>query len=189
MERRWCSSARRRAGARAAAWRTALRNLLPLAIAAVAVIVVYYLLDRWADYSSKPASTLASYLTLKFRKPVKPSSVLRAFNVALWLVRWAIVPVLLLPMLSAIASGGWRGFRAFGALTRKWLYWIEAPLLLVCAVAIPLKLLGWVPQVGGFGMETVSFVLRAGVAYLLFVAAWLTLAFVTSGGTPASHPS
>jgi hypothetical protein len=167
-----------------AAWRTALRNLLPLAIAALAVIVVYYFLARWADYSSKPASTFASYLTLKLRKPVKPSSVLRAFNVALWIVRWMIVPVLLLPMLSSIAGGGWRGFRAFGAFTRKWLYWIEAPLLLVLAITAPLKLLGWVPQVGGFGMETASFVLRAVVAYLLFVAAWLLLAFVTSGGTP-----
>ena len=102
----------------------------------------------------------------------------------LWLVRWVILPVSLLPMLSAIAGDGWRGFRAFGAFTRKWLYWIEAPLLLLGALALPLKLLGWVPQVGGFGMQTASFVLRAGVAYLLFVTAWLLLAFITSAGKP-----
>jgi hypothetical protein len=172
---------RRGAGA---AWRTALRHLAPVAIAVVAVLVIYYFLARWDNYSSRPAAELASWLTLTFRKPVKPSWVLRGFHAALWLVRWAILPVLLLPMLSFIAEYGWSGFRAFGVFARRWLYWIEAPLLLVCALALPLKLLGWVPQVGGFGMESISFVVRAGLAYLLFVTAWLLLAFVTSGGRP-----
>jgi len=167
-----------------AAWRIALRNLAPLAVAALAVIVLYYWLARWADYSSTPASQLASFLTLRLRKPVKPVSVLRVFNALLWLVRWAILPALLLPMLSAIAAMGWRGFQALGARARKWLYWIETPLLLVCTIAIPLKLVSWVPEVGGFGFQTLSFVLRAGAAYLLFVVAWLVLAFVTSGGRP-----
>jgi hypothetical protein len=99
-----------------------------------------------------------------------------------WLVRWMIVPVLLLPMMSAVASGGWRGFRAVGALARQWLYWVEAPLLLLCTLRLPLKLLGWAPHFGGFGWEMVSFVLRAAAAYVLFVAAGLALAFVTSGG-------
>ena len=62
-------------------------------------------------------------------------------------------------------------------------YWIEVPLLLLTAL-IPLKLLGWVPHVNSFGMETASFVLRAAFAYLLWGAAWLVLAFVTSGGSP-----
>ncbi len=166
------------------AWRAALRNLPPLAIAALAVAAVYYLLARWADYSPTPTARVASYLTLTFRKPVKPASILRAFNIVLWLVRWVILPVLLLPMLSEIAGRGWRGFRAFGAFTRKWLFWIEAPLLLLCALALPLKLVTWVPEVGGFGWQSASFVLRAGAAYLFFVTAWLLLAFITSAGKP-----
>ncbi len=166
------------------AWRTALRNLLPLAIAVIVVATIYWLLARWADYSTKPAFQIASYLTLKFRTPVRPASVLRVFNAVLWVVRWAVLPVLLLPMASAIAGRGWSGFRAIGANARKWLYWIEVPILLLCVFWIPLKLLGWVPHVNGFGMETVSFTLRAVFAYLLFGTAWLVLAFVTSGGKP-----
>jgi hypothetical protein len=167
-----------------AAWRSTVRNLLPLALLALAVVVVYFLLARWADYSSTPASTVASYLTLKIRKPVRPAAVLRVFNVALWLVRWVAIPVLLLPILSAIASRGWSGYRAWGTLHRTWLYWIEVPVLLVCALWVPLKLLGWVPGVNGFSTEMASFVLRAGIAYLLLVTAWLLLAFVTSAGKP-----
>ena len=56
--------------------------------------------------------------------------------------------------------------------------------MLVCALWIPLQLMGWAPHVGGFGMEMFSFVVRLIAAYLLFVGAWLALTFLTSGGNP-----
>lgn len=166
------------------AWRAALSNLLPLALIAVALLVVYYFLARWSDYSATPALRLASFLTLEMRKPVKPATVKNIFNIVLWLVRWMILPVLLLPMIAAVAAQGWQGFRKIGGLAQKWLYWIVTPVLLYAAFVIPVKLLSWVPSVSGFSMETVSFATRAGMAYLLFIAAWLLLAFATSGGKP-----
>lgn len=167
-----------------AAWKAALRNLLPLAFAAAMIAGIYYLLSLWDDYSSHPASQVASYLTLKLRKPVRPSSVLRVFKIVLGLVRWVALPVLFLPMIAAISSHGWRGFQSVGALARKWLYWIQAPALLLCSVWLPFAILGWIPRVHSFGMEAASFTVRALLAYLLFVVAWLMLAFVTSTGTP-----
>jgi hypothetical protein len=166
------------------AWKTASRNLLPLAAAAVAIAGVYWLLAMWQDYSSDPALTLASYLTLKLRKPITPASVLKVFDAALWLARWVVLPVALLPMLDAISTEGWRGFKPIGAGVRKWWYWVAAPALLLCAFWVPLKMLGWTPRAGGFALEMVSFVLRAALAYLLFGAAWLALAFATSAGKP-----
>jgi hypothetical protein len=167
-----------------AAWRSALRHLLPLSVAAISILVVYFLLAFWSGYSATPAAKIASYLTLTLRKPVRPSAVLRVLDAALWLVRWMILPAVLLPVIANIARRGWRGLSSLGTMTRKWWYWLEAPLLLLCAVWLPLKLLGWIPRVNGFGMEALSFALRAGAAYLLFAAAWLALAFVTSGGKP-----
>jgi hypothetical protein len=167
-----------------AAWRTAFRNLFPLAVAAVLAGILYWLLAQWAAYSTQPAFRIASYLTLHSRAPVRPTSVSRIFNAALWVVRWAVLPVLLLPMISAVAARGWRGFPAIGERTRRWLYWIEVPVLLVCTFWIPLKLVGWVPQVNGFRLETASFILRAALAYLLFGICWLFLAFITSAGNP-----
>lgn len=166
------------------AYRTALRNLVPLTLAMLVALGIYYLLVRWADYSENPASTLASYLTLKLRKPVSPAGVLRAFNAVLWVVRWVIAPVLLIPVLANAASRGWSAFRGIGALALRWFYWIAAPLLLLGALWVPLRLLGWVPHMGSFSAEMASFVVRALLAYLLFVAGWLVLAFVTSGGKP-----
>jgi hypothetical protein len=168
------------------AWRTSLRNVLPLAVAILLLIAVYLLLAKWEDYSSQPAFKIASYLTLKLRKPVRPSSIARVFNIILWLVEWMVLPVLLLPMLSAISASGWNGFAAAGSKAKKWFYWIETPVLLFCAVRLPLLLLHWVPRFESFGVQTASFAARAVVAYLLFGGAWLILASVTPDATQPS---
>ncbi|MGP8245658.1 MAG: hypothetical protein ACLQVN_14210 [Bryobacteraceae bacterium] len=167
-----------------AAWRTALRHLLPLAVAAMLLLFLYLALDGWTESRDSWAAKTASWFTLKLRQPVRPAAVLRAFDIALWLVRWMVLPVLWLPMLAGIASVGWRGFLALGSRWRKPLYWLEAPVLLWMAVWVPLKLLAWIPEISGFSLQMASFVVRAAAAYLLFVAGWLGIAFVTSGGKP-----
>ena len=171
-------------------WRTSLRNILPFAVAVLLLIVVYWALAQWTDYSSQPAFKMASYATLKLRKPVRPSSIQRVFNTILWLVEWMALPVLFLPMLSAISESGWRGFTAAGSNARRWLYWVGTPVLLFCALRLPLLLVYWVPHVDSFGMQAASFASRAVVAYLLFGGAWLLLASVTPDGSPrATQPS
>ena len=167
-----------------AAWRATVGRLVPLAAAACVLAVIYWLIERWAEYSGQPAFQIASYLTLKLRTPVRPASAMRVFNTLTWLVRWVVVPVLFLPMCSAIVARGWIGFRDIGARVRGWVYWIEVPVLLLCIAWVPRKLLAWVPLTEGFGLEMASFVVRAAVAYLLFCASWLVLAYVTSAGKP-----
>jgi hypothetical protein len=54
--------------------------------------------------------------------------------------------------------------------------------LLLCALGIPWQLVGWVPRVGSFTLEVLSFTARASVSYLLFITAWTFLASLTSGG-------
>ena len=164
-------------------FRAALRNLLPILAAAILILALYLLLALWANYSTRPAFTISSWLTLKLRKPVRPNSVYRIFKTVTWLVRWLVLPVIVLPWIAAVSSRGWQGFRP--KLAARRLYWLQAPVLLLCALWVPFKLLDWVPHVGSFTMEMVSFVIRLLAAYLLFVAAWLLLAFLTSGGRPA----
>lgn len=162
------------------AFRTALRNLAPLVVAAIAVVVVYHLLMRARDAMDNPGFRLASWLTLHLRKPVKPATVQAVFHAVFWVARWVVVPVLILPIGPAIVSRGWVGFGAVASRCRAWLYWLEAPALLLVAVWAPLHLVGWVPHMHSFGGEMTSFVVRAAVAYLLFAAGWLGLAFVTA---------
>jgi len=168
------------------AFRTTLRHLLPLVLMVLAAIAIYVFLAWWASYSFTPAAKLASWLTLKFRKPVRPSTVMRYFNAVLWMVRWVLLPADLLPLFSGVAARGWRGFNEFGWRRYSRLYRLEAPLLTLCALWVPFRLLDWVPRVNGFQMEMVSFALRTAAAYLLFVGAAMVLAYLTSRGKPAA---
>jgi hypothetical protein len=110
---------------------------------------------------------------------------LRYFNALLWMVRWVLLPADLLPLFSGVASRGWRGFKEFGWRRYSRWYRLEVPLLTLCAVWAPFRLVDWVPRVKGFNMEMLSFGLRVGAAYILFVSAAMVLAFLTSRGKPA----
>ena len=163
--------------------RRALPNLLPLFAAVVMLALVYILLGRCEGWSAKPAFRIASYLTLKLRKPFRPSSVQWWFTGAIWLVKWVVLPVMCLPMLAGIASRGWAGFGDLGRRARDWRYWIAAPLLALAALWAPFQIYRWVPHAGTFGMEMTSFVLRILAGYLLAVAAWLVLVRMTSAAS------
>jgi putative effector of murein hydrolase LrgA (UPF0299 family) len=100
-----------------------------------------------------------------------------------WIARWIVLPTLLVSLFAGAAAHGWRAWRGFSIRS------LAAPALVFLGVWIPMRLLAWVPRVSSFSMEMTSFVLRAAVAYLLFVVAWLLLAFLTSGGNPRlTHP-
>lgn len=172
------------------AWRIAARNVLPLAVAAIGIAILYWLLALWQDFSKGPAFLLGSFLTLTFRKPVAPALMLTIFDAILFLIRWAVLPVLLLPMLSAISTRGWPGFASAGRDGKRWWYWLAVPLLLLAALWAPFAILAWKPHMANFSLEMVSFTLRAAAAYLLFAAGWLALAFATSAGRPSfTQPS
>ncbi len=161
------------------AFRTALRHVPLLLAAAILVLGIYGLLAWAAAASGQPAFRLASWMTLKLRSPVKPANIARIFLATFWIVRWVVLPVALLPMVSGIAARGWRGFGEF-SWRGGWRYWLLVPLLLVAGLLLPFVLLGWVPTVGGFTLEVVSFSLRMLAAYLLFVAAAWTLERLTA---------
>jgi len=164
------------------ALRSTLRNVLPILVIVCAATAIYLLLEQWADYSQQPAFRIASWLTMKFRKPVKPTSVERIFNIVLWIVEWVVIPVFLVPIFAAAASRGWRGLRPRAPERR---YWILCPVLLVLALWLPMRLITWTPYHGAFSLEMISFVFRAAAACLLFLFNWLLLARMT--GAPIAQ--
>jgi hypothetical protein len=156
------------------AFAVSMRRVPALLVAAILVLALYGLVVWAAAASGQPAFRLASWLTLKFRTPVKPVTVARIFLGGFWIVRWVLLPVVLLPMASGIAAHGWHGIHEIGC-RRGRRYWLEAPLLLVAGLLLPFVVLGWVPAVSGFALEVVSFAVRMLAAYLLFVGAVWTL--------------
>jgi hypothetical protein len=99
-------------------------------------------------------------------------------------VRWIVLPLVLVPMVSAIAAGGWRGFGAIGWRVRQW----RIPVLLVAGLLLPWLLLGWVPRAGGFSMEVASFALRALFAYVICIGSLIAVSAAASQGeSPTPH--
>ena len=131
------------------AFRTALRRL-PLLLGAAIVAIAIYGALAWLPG------------LVKLRKPAM-------FNGALWVVRWIVLPVLFVPIFSAIAAGGGVQWR------RSWRYWIAVPVLLLAGLMLPMIVLDWIPRAGSFWVEMFSFAARAAVAYLLFVASLVGL--------------
>lgn len=101
-----------------------------------------------------------------------------------WIARWITLPMLLVPLFAGAASHGWRVWRGYSPRA------LAAPVFVFLGVWIPLRLLTWVPRASSFNLEMTSFVLRATLAYLLFVVAWMRLAHLTSAGSPrVTQPS
>jgi hypothetical protein len=161
-----------------------LHRLLPVLAVVVVTALIYFGLQAWRPLNDSRATDIASYMTLKSQKPVRPATIQRVFDMAWWVLLWVLLPPLVLPLASGAASLGWRGYREFSARWKDWRYWLLAPVSLIVAVWVPLKLIVWTPMMRGFSTELVSLIARFGLAYLLFVAFCLLLAFVTSRGRP-----
>ncbi len=153
----------------------ALSRLPALLAAAVAILLLYIALGWLQQKLSGPAFTVASWLTLELRKPVKPATATRFVAVIFWLLRWIVLPVVLMPWVNAIAYTGFRGFFPRKLFPRTWLERALTPALLILAIYVPLKLLAWHPLMSSFGIEMTSFVIRCAVAYLLFAGGLLML--------------
>jgi hypothetical protein len=153
-------------------FRAALRRLPLLLVVAIVVLLVYIALAKLEEASADPAFRFASWLTLKFRKPVKPATVTRIVGAIFWLIRWIVLPILLLPLVHFVAT--WRrprGLRGGPVWTQRLL----TPLLLLAAIWLPSRILHWHPRMETFPLEMISFIIRAAIAYLLFTAGLLAL--------------
>jgi len=157
-------------------WKHSALHLLPLVLGAVGMVLLLWAVKVGADHAIASAA--------KMHGRVRPATAASTIRWAARVLEFGVLPVMLLPMLSAIARQGWRGFGAIGSMSTKWLFWIEVPVLIVLAFRVPLWLVLWVPRIEGFRAQAVSFGVRAIAAYFLLAAGWLLLAFVTSRGKP-----
>lgn len=155
-----------------------LRCLAPLTGLCVLALAVYAALIWLQSNYAKAAFEIASFLTLHLRTPVPPSAIQRIFHVIVLTLDWGIVPAALLRISGRIAAENPIRRRNF------WLFSMAVAALLFCAIRTPFKLFFWIPTIASFNGQLLSFVVRAGAGYLLFVVCILLLEFITVAGMP-----
>lgn len=159
------------------------RRILPLLLLGIVATFVY--LGLWLWDPKALVLWVSSALTMLTQSPVRPAWILRTVESVVMAIRWCVLPVLLVPLASGLATRGWQGWREYRTQLKNWRYWVIVPVALIVAVWVPLWLVAWTPVRGTFTAEMSSFVARSAAAYFLFVAASLVLAFATSRGNPA----
>ena len=166
-----------------------LPALAPFALVCVAAALVYALFSRAGDQTADTGASIASWLTLKLRHPVKPVVIAR---VLLWIVRiveWFAAPLVFVTLACSTAQRGWRGFvRSPLAILRR-RYTLLCPALLLAAFFVPHLIANWVPGLHGMTLQTVSAVVRFAVAWLILITAWLALVRETAIADSAAAAS
>jgi hypothetical protein len=169
----------------AVATKRTLRNILPLLILGIVIILIYVALNYFYNSFGHEAFNIGSYTTMKLRRPVEPTKVLIAFHIFIWILQWFVVPILAFPLAAEVANKGWSGFNSSAFhRSKKFLFWIEAAVILVAATHLPLHLFFWIPKMSSFPLEVVSVTLRIGIGYLLFTAGLLAVEYFTASGNP-----
>ena len=138
-------------------------------IAAIAAVIACCV---WlAGYRPRVGFSIASHLTLWFRRPIKPQTMGTLYAGLLWIVGAAGV-LALLP----------KAVQARPTLR----YWIGSALLLLAGIWLPGLIVGWVPKFTSFGAQTASMIVRFTLAYAIALAAWLSITALARGSRSAA---
>ena len=149
------------AGLLAAAFHVRFRRMAGFVVLLVACVGIAYWLSGYAEASG---NWLAAKVSVWRRRPSNPMAWALRYS---WLV-WGACALTVFVVLAACAGGR-------RVLTR-WPYWLLCLALVVAGAWLPWRLVWWVPTAQTITAQTVSLVLRFGLAYLLWLGSLLAFA-------------
>jgi len=162
------------------AFGTALRNLLPVALCAAVLYLLFLLAASAGAYTETLPPYLRSIMPAFLRRQVGLSTIQGLFDSFLFALRWILAPGLILPFLASAAHSGFRGLgrRGFAAWKRTLFslsYWALLVLAALVGVLATQKIMGMTPdfRTSTYAQETTSLIFRASVSYLLGLFAWM----------------
>jgi hypothetical protein len=160
------------------ALKNAVKHLPALLVWALVLFALEWLVSQLDQYDSRVAGFLRSEFPAWLRKIISEPALNNIYSSLIWLLRWVVLPGLLLPFALSCAAKGFRGFLAFGNwvwVLRSLGYWIAlivgALLGVVCIGAI----MGWKldPKTATLSAEETSLAFRLLFGYLLGIFSWL----------------
>lgn len=162
------------------AFAAALRNLLPVALCAALLYLLFLLAGVLGAYTDAYPPYLRSIMPAFLRRHVGLSTIQGFFDALLFALRWILVPGLVLPFLASASHLGFRGFGRRGFAAWKLAvpsvsYWVLLIFAALVGVLATQKIMGMTPdfRTSTFAQEKNSLILRASASYLLGLFAWM----------------
>lgn len=149
------------------AWLLALafQVRFPRMLAFVVLLAVLAAVAWWlSGYADLAGNWLAAKVSTWRRRPANPGT----WTGRYWWTVWTLCVLAIFGLLAWLAGG--RG------VLRRWPYWLLCAGLVIAGAWLPWKVLWWVPKLETITAQTVSMVLRFGVAYLLWLGSLLLFA-------------
>lgn len=133
--------------------------------------------DGWSDSVEQISGYIYSSTPHWLRPTAGDSGYTVALGYLFSIVQWYVLPCLFLPVIAARVAGGsaLRGLRTLG----RWQYWLGMAVTSVVGVWVTSLIVGWTPG-RTLSEQTVSLVIRLGLAYAIATAAWLATAGLVS---------
>jgi hypothetical protein len=165
-------------GTLATAFSKAVRHLPALVLWSVIFVVLQLLLRKLDQYAISFPGYLRSEFPAWLRRMISEPKLDSIFSGIIWLLRWVVLPGLLLPFALFCVDHGFRGFIAFREwrrLLRSSSYWIVLLIAALLGVAATQAIMDWKldPRTATLAAEETSLFFRLLFAYLLGIFSWL----------------
>lgn len=159
----------------------ALRHAAAILVCAIVLFYLWKLVDAATDYNEVVAAYIRSTLPVFLRRHISLAFLEGAFEWISFVLRWIVVPGLILPDVVQAAHLGFRGFGKAGfhiwrkTLWNLW-YWVIVTLAALLGVYATQKIMGMPPDFrhSTIHTETASLIFRMFIAYILGLLAWMT---------------
>jgi hypothetical protein len=160
------------------AFSSALRHLLALAVCVLVLHVLEHLVSEMGSYEQTFPGYLRSEFPAWLRGMISENRLDRLYTDLVWLLRWMVVPGLLLPFALSAAGRGFRGLIAFGDWRRtvgRIIYWITLLVASLIGVYCVSEIMHWKlnPETATLQGDTTSLIFRFLFVILLGIFAWL----------------
>jgi hypothetical protein len=158
--------------------RRAFQHLPALVLWALIFFFLRWLIGKLDQYEVSLPGYLRSEFPAWLRRMISEPALESIYTSLLWLLRWVVLPGLLLPLALSCAGKGFRGFIAFGdwkRALRSLAFWLTLIVAAVLGVYCVEAIMGWRldPKTATLAAEKTSLAFRLFFAYLLGIFSWL----------------
>jgi hypothetical protein len=176
------------------AFKKALRHVAAIALWALIFFALRALIGGLGKYELSFPGYLRSEFPAWLRRIIGAPTLINVYIGSIFLLRWVVLPGLLLPFALFCSDKGFRGFISFGdwrRILRSLAYWIVLVITAIVGFSCVYVVANWklAPETATLHGEEVSLFFRLLLAYLLSLFSWLLVCSMLGRTRVVRQPS